>query len=110
MSDDEEIFYMDEEIFYEKQKNIIDNIKNKYKIYKCNISDIDVGDNIIVEYISDSQRYINNLFPKYGKIINKKNNSLSNIILENKYNIYNATHEPVSNYSDGFFVIIYKYD
>ena len=108
------MFYEDDEelIYYEEQKQV----KNFIGIN--NTIDIDekelkVGDKIVIYFYSCSQKYIYQLYPKYGKIIkniNKENNefSLRNIKLKNNKTEYYASHGGVCLYSDGFEYRIVK--
>jgi hypothetical protein len=48
---------------------------NKQKITIDDISDLELNDIIHINFIPDSQKYIYDLYPKFGKIISIKNDS-----------------------------------
>lgn len=105
------MFCEEEIIFY---NNIIDNItiklKEKNKIY-IDINDININDKIYIEFLPNSQKYIYQLYPKYGIIVNiNNNNQLIKIFNFNTNKIENLFHDYVSYYGDipGYDYTLYK--
>jgi len=98
----------EEDNYYNEQVNIINNyLKDKIKI-RIDLQDIKLNDNIYIDFIPDSQKYITTLFPKYGKIINIEDN---NIEIFNLSNITESLlHDSVSYFGDslGYSYVIYK--
>ncbi len=104
---DYEINYFDEQIL--KVNKFIKNTPTQ-QIYE---NEIKVGDKIIIYFYPNSQKYMYILYPKYGKVIEDRNNSdeeysLLNVIIKNDNEIYNAFHCGVSLYSTGFDYEIIK--
>jgi len=82
---------------------------NKQKFPIDNISDLRINDIIHINFIPDSQKYIYDLFPKFGKIFSIEN---ENIIIENLDKIQeNLLHDGVSymGQSLGYSYYIYKF-
>jgi hypothetical protein len=82
-------------------------------IHEYELNQIEIGDKIIVYYYPFSQKYIYNLYPKYGIVTNIKyfENQLldlNSITLKNDTNEYSANQEGVGLYSRGFDVVIKK--
>jgi len=82
---------------------------NKQKIAIDNISNLELNDIIHINFIPDSQKYIYDLYPKFGKIISIENDE---IIIENLDKAHeNLLHEGVSymGQSLGYSYYIYKF-
>ena len=61
---------------------------------EINIDDLKINDIIIINYTPNSQRYIYDLYPKFGKIIRiEDSNILENIYLNYQDNDINASHD-----------------
>ena len=108
------MYYLDEQLEQFKKKNeqinnYIDNfLLNKEKILINDISDLKINDIVHINFIPDSQKYINDLFPKFGKIISIDDK----IIIENLDKIYEELlHDGVSyiGQSLGYSYYIYKF-
>ena len=108
------MFYINEEFKdkYNNEINIINNhINNNYlnkKKVQININELNINDIIFIEFFPDSQKYIYDLYPKFGKIINIKDN----IIIKNLNNQEEfLLHDSVSYYGTtlGYAYYIYKF-
>ena len=76
---------------------------------EINIIDIKIDDIIYIEFMSDSQKYIYDLYPKFGKIINIINDD---IIIKNLNNDEERLlHDNLSYYGNslGYSFNIYKF-
>ena len=61
---------------------------------EININDLKINDIIIINYTSNSQRYMYDLYPKFGKITKIDQNILENIYMTNIFeNDINASHD-----------------
>lgn len=72
------MLYLDDEYTY----NHFDEKMEKYKIsftdgewINVDFNDVKIGDNIVIEFISDSQRYMYSYYPKYGEVIHIKDDN-----------------------------------
>jgi len=98
----------------DKEKYDYENIKiNEYisnnNKKEISIDELKIDDIIKIEFIPDSQKYIYDLYPKFGKIISINNDN--NIIIKNLDNNFeNLLHDSVSYYGDslGYSFIIFK--
>lgn len=102
------MFYTEYELdYYNEQVVKVNNFIQTKKLLCINDNEIKVGDKIVVNFYSFSQKYMYMLYPKYGEVIENNNisiegYSLMNIILKNDDENYNAFHESVCLYSRGF--------
>lgn len=94
----------------EQINNYINTIlSNKQKIAIDDISNLELNDIIHINFIPDSQKYIYDLYPKFGKIISIENEK---IIIENLDDAHeDLLHEGVSymGQSLGYSYYIYKF-
>jgi hypothetical protein len=97
----------------------MNNFKNKFNDKNWvnindNIDKLKINDIIIIEYYPNSQKYIYDLYPKFGvitKILDKQtynNDLLRNIILNNSIIEYDASHGQYNMYSRGYDYSITK--
>jgi len=101
---------------FNNETNKKNEFKNKFNnyIFINNIDKLKINDIVIIEYYPYSQKYIYNLYPKFGKIINILNLELYNddilsiIILQNNNEIYNASHGQYNMYNRGYDYDIIK--
>lgn len=109
------MYYMNElnEDFHKKNEQINNYINtilfNEPKIAIDDISDLELNDIIHINFIPDSQKYIYDLYPKFGKIISIENDK---IIIENLDKVHeDLLHEGVSymGQSLGYSYYIYKF-
>ena len=80
-------FYCDDDdeiINYESINNKINSLLEHVKIKSIDIYDLKVGDTVYINFTPNSQRYIYNLYPKYGKILSIDFNKIYDEI-DNKY-------------------------
>ena len=102
------MFYDEDDISYyeEQQKEVQKFIGNQNTEY-INENSINIGDKIVIEFYSCSQRHIYILYSKYGEVIENLNSeneepSLMNIRLKNNKTEYYALHDGVGLYSRGY--------
>jgi hypothetical protein len=109
------MYYLDEQLEQFNKKNDQINsyintfLLNKEKNLINDISDLKINDIVHINFIPDSQKYINDLFPKFGKIMFIENNQ---IIIENLDKVYEELlHDGVSyiGQSLGYSYYIYKF-
>jgi predicted metalloenzyme YecM len=104
---------LDDETIYIYEFNKIKNyIKDKNKI-NIEVSDIKIDDVVCIEFIPYSQKYLNELYPKCGKVIsiNNINNEYFNMIIKNLDGCEEELlHQSVSYLGDslGYSYSIYK--
>jgi hypothetical protein len=113
---------------YDTMFTLAETYRNKLKSetkdwFRINFSDVKVGDFIIINFYPDSQRYIDELYPKFGKVckidseVIPSNNIHSDITIERLTLVYsdneiNAAHPWCSFYgnSRGYCYDIYRLD
>ena len=77
---------------YQAEQFYNQNLKFNTYWHDVSIDDLKIDDIIIINYTSNSQRYIYDLYPKFGKIIRiDDSNILENIYLN--HNDINASHD-----------------
>ena len=108
------MFYINEELKedYDNKTNIINNYINNYHLNKnkieINVNELQINDIILIEFIPDSQKYLYDLYPKFGIIINIKDD----IIIKNINNEEELMfHGNISYYGSslGYSYNIYKF-
>ena len=99
---------MEEQHFYDLQVNKLNNyLKDKVKV-QINIEDLKITDTIYIDFIPDSQKYINALYPKCGSIKSINNDEIIIINLEGFEDM--LLHDGVSylGTSLGYSYLIFK--
>lgn len=109
------MYYIDEDLrnIYNEESDKINNyIKNNLSCnekIEVNISDLKIGDIVYVNFISDSQKYIYDLYPKFGVISSIDNDNILILNIDKKSE--NLLHDNVSYYGSslGYSYYIYKF-
>ena len=108
------MFYNDEDIkIYNNENNKINNyinnnLNDNQKII-TNIEELKIGDKILITFIPDSQKYIYNLYNKFGIISSINNDEI--LIINLDENCESILHENVSYFGNslGYSYDIYKF-
>ena len=81
---------------YDKERELYDIYIKDKKLKPIKLEELVLYDKISIVYTPDSQKYINELYPKFGRII-KLGKEIEDIILENNNRQYSGSHYWVSN-------------
>jgi hypothetical protein len=79
---------------------------------RVDFDDVKIGDNIIIEFISDSQRYMYSYYPKYGEVIHiKDDNEFDEVYFDKSFFFSSLTIERlILNNENGQEIGAYSWD
>ena len=97
-----------EKQYYNIQSKLISDYIKNYDLIEVDINDLKIGDKVVIHFMTYSQKYMYQLYSKYGTIIKIEDiNDHNGILLQNDHNIYNLLYPDLSMYASGYEYTIY---